>query len=85
MIKALEYPHRIVRVCALEPVATFGEKAMDSVPILETWIGCKNSIRSDVAKTEIEKLELKKWGGKGRVRQTVYNAPPSFLVKLRNF
>tara|TARA_R110002049_G_scaffold215606_1_gene387098 strand:+ start:54931 stop:55524 length:594 start_codon:yes stop_codon:yes gene_type:complete len=39
MIKALDDPNRIVRIAALTPVASFGEKAIDAVPILETWIG----------------------------------------------
>ena len=39
MIEALKDPHRIVRICALEPVAAFGAKAMDAVPILLKWIG----------------------------------------------
>mgnify|MGYP003629813435 CR=1 FL=1 len=39
MIKALEDDHRIVRICALTPVASFGAKAIDAVPILEKWIG----------------------------------------------
>ena len=39
MISALTDPHRIVRFAALEPVAAFGAKAMDAVPILLKWIG----------------------------------------------
>ena len=39
MIRALQDPHRIVRICALEPVASFGAKALDAVPILLKWIG----------------------------------------------
>ena len=39
MISAMTDPHRIVRITALEPVASFGVKAMDAVPILEKWIG----------------------------------------------
>jgi hypothetical protein len=32
----------------------------------------------EVAKTELEKLGLKKWWGKRRVRHTDHHAPPSF-------
>tara|TARA_R110002095_G_scaffold89232_4_gene77873 strand:- start:2892 stop:3509 length:618 start_codon:yes stop_codon:yes gene_type:complete len=39
MIEDLEDDHRIVRICALTPVASFGEKAIDGIPILEKWIG----------------------------------------------
>ncbi|QDT24391.1 HEAT repeat domain-containing protein [Gimesia chilikensis] len=39
MIEALEDDHRTVKIAALTPVASFGAKAIDAVPILEKWIG----------------------------------------------
>ena len=42
MIEALKDDHRIVRICALEPVAAFGEKAKAAVPILLKWIGSED-------------------------------------------
>ncbi|MCR9210883.1 MAG: HEAT repeat domain-containing protein [bacterium] len=38
MIRALDDGCRIVRIAALEPVASFGTKAIDAIPILETWL-----------------------------------------------
>ena len=38
MIEALKDDHRVVRICALETVAAFGEKAKDAVPILSKWL-----------------------------------------------
>ncbi|QDT91766.1 HEAT repeat domain-containing protein [Gimesia algae] len=39
MINALKDPDRNVRIAALTPIASFGAKAIDAVPILEKWIG----------------------------------------------
>jgi HEAT repeat protein len=38
MIRALEDPHRIVRIAAIGPVAELGEKAKLAVPILMKWL-----------------------------------------------
>lgn len=38
MIRALDDKCRIVRIAALEPVASFGTQAIDAIPILETWL-----------------------------------------------
>ena len=60
MIEALKDPHRIVRICALEPVAAFGEKAMDAVPILEKWIGSDDEFSHVTAMSHILMIDPSK-------------------------
>ena len=63
MISALADPHRIVRIAALEPVAAFGAKAMDAVPILEKWIGSDDEFSPVSAAEHIRSIPLsrKNW------------------------
>ena len=60
MIEALKDPHRIVRICALEPVASFGAKAKAAVPILEEWIGIEDQFSHVSAIGHILKIDPSK-------------------------
>jgi hypothetical protein len=63
MIRALNDPTRIVRSCAVGPVAAFGEKAKSAVPILEQWLTSDDAVFRVIAAGHIPTIDPSKADG----------------------